>query len=58
MLGQSLAYAPNMNAALLSAGRLFKILDRVPKYASANGAHSSMVIYNVILISPSMALQN
>lgn len=33
VLGQALAYAPNMNAAVLSAGRLFKILDRVPQFA-------------------------
>lgn len=34
VLGQALAYAPNMNSAMISAGRLFQILDRVPKYGS------------------------
>ncbi|XP_053673190.1 multidrug resistance protein homolog 49 isoform X2 [Anopheles nili] len=31
MLGQALAYAPNVNAAILSAGRLMKLLDRTPR---------------------------
>lgn len=31
MLGQSLAYVPNVNIAILAAGRLFKLLDRIPK---------------------------
>lgn len=34
ILGQALAYAPNMNAAVYSAGRLFRILDRLPQYAA------------------------
>lgn len=34
MLGQALAYAPNVNSAIISAGRLFKLLDRVPKVTS------------------------
>lgn len=31
MLGQALAYAPNVNAAVVSAARIMKLLDRVPK---------------------------
>lgn len=31
MLGQALAYAPNVNSAIISAGRLMKVLDRQPK---------------------------
>uniref|UniRef100_A0A182FDS3 ABC-type xenobiotic transporter n=1 Tax=Anopheles albimanus TaxID=7167 RepID=A0A182FDS3_ANOAL len=31
MLGQALAYAPNVNSAILSAGRLMKLLDRTPR---------------------------
>ncbi|GLH05847.1 Probable multidrug resistance-associated protein lethal(2)03659 [Gryllus bimaculatus] len=31
MLGQSLAFAPNFSSAKLSAGRLFSLLDRVPR---------------------------
>lgn len=32
MLGNALAYAPNVSVAFLSAGRLLKIIDRVPQY--------------------------
>lgn len=31
MLGQALAYAPNINVALVSAARIIKLLDRRPK---------------------------
>lgn len=31
MLGQALAYAPNINVALISAARIIKLLDRKPK---------------------------
>jgi ATP-binding cassette subfamily B (MDR/TAP) protein 1 len=31
MLGQALAYAPNVNAAVVSAARILRLLDRVPK---------------------------
>ncbi|XP_073848261.1 multi drug resistance 49 isoform X1 [Musca autumnalis] len=31
MLGQALAYAPNVNDAIMSAGRLLKLYERVPK---------------------------
>ncbi|CAO1320937.1 unnamed protein product [Diamesa hyperborea] len=31
MLGQALAYAPNINVALVSAARIIKLLDRKPK---------------------------
>lgn len=31
MLGQALTYAPNVNSALDSAGRILKLLDRKPK---------------------------
>jgi hypothetical protein len=34
MLGQSLAYAPNVGVAMISAGRILKILDRIPKIAN------------------------
>ncbi|XP_016920161.1 multidrug resistance protein homolog 49 isoform X1 [Apis cerana] len=34
MLGQALAFAPNFNTAKISAGRIFKLLDRVPEIAS------------------------
>jgi ATP-binding cassette, subfamily B (MDR/TAP), member 1 len=30
MLGQALAYAPNVNAAVISASRIMKLLKRVP----------------------------
>ena len=29
MLGQALAYAPNVNAAMVSAGRLLKLFERI-----------------------------
>ncbi|CAD7078234.1 unnamed protein product [Hermetia illucens] len=32
MLGQALSYAPNVNAAMNSAARILKLLDRVPKF--------------------------
>lgn len=31
MMGQALAYAPNVNSALDSAGRILSLLDRQPK---------------------------
>lgn len=30
MLGQALAYAPNVNAAIVSASRIKKLLERIP----------------------------
>lgn len=30
MLGQALAYAPNVNAAVVSASRIMKLLKRIP----------------------------
>lgn len=30
MLGQAFAYAPNVSAAILSAGRLLKLFERTP----------------------------
>lgn len=30
MLGQALAYAPNVNAAVISASRIMKLLKRTP----------------------------
>lgn len=38
MLGQALAFAPNFNTAKISAGRIFKLLDRVPEIASPPGS--------------------
>ncbi|XP_005191448.1 multidrug resistance protein homolog 49 isoform X2 [Musca domestica] len=35
MLGQALAYAPNVNDAIMSAGRLLKLFERVPKMQCA-----------------------
>lgn len=35
MLGQALAFAPNFNTAKISAGRIFRLLDRVPEIATA-----------------------
>ncbi|XP_052872874.1 multidrug resistance protein homolog 49 isoform X2 [Anopheles cruzii] len=37
MLGQALAYAPNVNSAILSAGRLMKLLDRTPRMHNPTG---------------------
>lgn len=34
ILGQALAYAPNVNTAVLSAGRLLRLLDRIPQYSN------------------------
>lgn len=38
MLGQALAFAPNFNTAKISAGRIFKLFDRVPEIASPAGS--------------------
>lgn len=38
MLGQALAFAPNFNTAKISAGRIFRLLDRVPEITSAPGS--------------------
>lgn len=38
MLGQALAYAPNVSSALLSAARIFSMIDRVPKIINPNSA--------------------
>lgn len=32
MLGQALAYTPNVNTAIISAGRILKLFDRKPQY--------------------------
>ncbi|XP_012236010.1 multidrug resistance protein homolog 49 isoform X2 [Linepithema humile] len=34
MLGQALAFAPNFNTAKISAGRIFRLLDRTPEITS------------------------
>ncbi|XP_011139991.1 multidrug resistance protein homolog 49 isoform X1 [Harpegnathos saltator] len=34
MLGQALAFAPNFNMAKISAGRIFRLLDRMPQITS------------------------
>lgn len=34
MLSQALSYAPNVNVAVLSAGRLLRLMDRVPQYSN------------------------
>jgi hypothetical protein len=34
MLGQTLAFAPNYNAAKMAAGRLFYLMDRKPHISS------------------------
>ncbi|XP_071641827.1 multidrug resistance protein homolog 49 isoform X1 [Temnothorax longispinosus] len=38
MLGQALAFAPNFQTAKISAGRIFKLLDRVPEITSPPGS--------------------
>ncbi|KAG7198448.1 hypothetical protein KM043_005833 [Ampulex compressa] len=40
MLGQALAFAPNFNTAKISAGRIFRLLDRVPQISSPPGSES------------------
>lgn len=34
MLGQALAYAPNVNAAVVAASRIMKLLKRVPNMSN------------------------
>lgn len=38
MLGQALAFAPNFNTAKISAGRIFRLLDRMPMITSPPGS--------------------
>jgi len=38
MLGQALAFAPNFNTAKISAGRIFKLFDRIPEITSPPGS--------------------
>lgn len=38
MLGQALAFAPNFNTAKISAGRIFRLLDRMPQITSPPGS--------------------
>ncbi|XP_058065127.1 multidrug resistance protein homolog 49 isoform X1 [Anopheles bellator] len=42
MLGQALAYAPNVNSAILSAGRLMKLLDRTPRMHNPSSTYHSL----------------
>lgn len=42
MLGQALAFAPNFNTAKISAGRIFKLLDRVPQITSPPGTEENV----------------
>ncbi|XP_055605924.1 multidrug resistance protein homolog 49 [Uranotaenia lowii] len=42
MLGQALAYAPNVNSAMLSAGRLMRLLDRSPKMHNPSSSYHSL----------------
>ena len=34
MLGQTLAFSPNYNAAKMAAGRMFHLMDRKPRISS------------------------
>lgn len=43
MLGQALAFAPNFNTAKISAGRIFRLLDRVPEITSPPGSEGKDV---------------
>lgn len=45
MLGQALAYAPNVNNAVVSASRIIKLLKRTPN--QANPQPKSGVDYDV-----------
>lgn len=36
MLGNALAYAPNVSVAFLSAARLLNIIDRIPQYRNVS----------------------
>uniref|UniRef100_A0A182J704 ABC-type xenobiotic transporter n=1 Tax=Anopheles atroparvus TaxID=41427 RepID=A0A182J704_ANOAO len=42
MLGQALAYAPNVNSAVLSAGRLMKLFDRTPRMHNPTTSYHSL----------------
>ncbi|XP_001986851.2 multidrug resistance protein homolog 49 [Drosophila grimshawi] len=60
MLGQALAYAPNVNDAIISAGRLMKLFEQVPKqsnpplnpYNTAEKSEGDIVYENVCFEYP------
>ncbi len=47
MVGQATAFAPNYNKAIIAAGRIFKLLDRVPKIDSTGAAGLKLVHNNI-----------
>jgi hypothetical protein len=50
MLGQTLAFAPNYNAAKMAAGRLFYLIDRKPRIPSPDeNANELVCIYGLKL---------
>jgi ATP-binding cassette subfamily B (MDR/TAP) protein 1 len=50
MLGQTLAFAPNYNAAKMAAGRLFYLMDRKPRIPSSDeNANELVSIYGLKL---------
>lgn len=51
ILGQTLAFAPNYNAAKMAAGRLFYLMDRKPRISSPDENANEFVSIFVYLIS-------
>jgi hypothetical protein len=49
MLGQTLAFAPNYNAAKMAAGRLFYLVDRKPRISSPDENANEWVSIFVLL---------
>lgn len=53
MLGQALAYAPNVNAAVLSASRIMKLIERKPKMSNPKSLPGvqydvSKILFNIM----------
>lgn len=45
MLGQALSYAPNVSAAILSAGNLLKLFQRTPSmYSPADKPYNTTMV--------------
>lgn len=47
----ALSYAPNVNVAILSAGRLIKLLDRIPAYfVSSSESSFKPVLVSIVFL--------
>ena len=50
MLGQALAYAPNVNGAIISASRIKSLIERVPKMKNVSTLPQKSPVVRFLLI--------